>query len=258
MSHVSFSALKTWAECPFKFKLTKVDNIAGFEGNHYTAFGTAVHNVCEQSLLNENLNQEEHFLESFMEELQKLPEHVSETLEQKIIDQMTEQGLSLLEYIRPSLKEYFGNYEIVSTEEKLLEPIEDFEDGDFDFKGFVDLVLKTEDGKYHVIDWKTCSWGWDSKKRSDPMVTYQLTYYKYYFAKKHNIELSDIETHFALLKRTAKKDKIEIFRVTSGIIKTNNALKLLNKALYNIKNGNYVKNRLSCQRCEFYKTEHCP
>ena len=88
MSHISFSALKTWTECPFKFKLTKVDNIAGFEGNHYTAFGTAVHNVCEQSLLNENLNQEEHFLESFMEELQKLPEHVSETLEQKVIDQM--------------------------------------------------------------------------------------------------------------------------------------------------------------------------
>jgi hypothetical protein len=258
MSHISFSALKIWTECPFKFKLTQIDRIAGFEGNHYTAFGSAVHNVCEQSILNENLNQEECFLESFIEELQRLPEHIRESLDQKMVDQMMDQGLDLLEYIRPSLEEYFGEYEIISTEEKLFEPIKDFKEADFDFKGFVDLVLKTPNGKYHVIDWKTCSWGWDSRKRSDPMVTYQLTLYKYYFAKKHNINLDDIETHFALLKRTSKKDKIEIFRVTSGNIKTNNAIKLLKKALYNIHSEKFVKNRLSCKRCEFYKTEHCP
>ena len=29
-----------------------------------------------------------------------------------------------------------------------------------------------------------------------------------------------VETHFALLKRTAKKDRVEIFKVTSGKVKT--------------------------------------
>ena len=29
--------------------------------------------------------------------------------------------------------------------------------------------------KYH-IDWKTCSWGWDSRKKSDKMIT-TLTLY---------------------------------------------------------------------------------
>ena len=35
----------------------------------------------------------------------------------------------------------------------------------------------------------------------------------------------NIETHFALLKRTGKKDRVELFRVSSGEKKTNNALK---------------------------------
>ena len=62
------------------------------------------------------------------------------------------------------------------------------------------------------------------------------------------------------MKRTAKKNVIEIFRVTSGAKKTENALKLLNKALYNIEKNNFIKNRLSCTsgfKCEYYKTKFC-
>ena len=75
-----------------------------------------------------------------------------------------------------------------------------------------------------------------------------------------NVDPKDVETHFALLKRTAKKNNVEFFRVTSGPRKTENALKLLNTALYNIKNERYIKNRLSCTSgygCKFYNTEHC-
>ena len=53
MSHVSFSSLKIWNECPFKHKLVYIDRIKGFTGNEFTAFGTAIHDVCEQSLLKE-------------------------------------------------------------------------------------------------------------------------------------------------------------------------------------------------------------
>ena len=133
----------------------------------------------------------------------------------------------------------------------------DFDDDEYNFKGFIDLVLKTSDGKYHIIDWKTCSWGWDSRKKSDPMVTYQLTFYKHFYAKKHGIDPKNVETYFALLKRTAKQNNVEIFRVTSGPRKTNNALNFLNRALYNIQKDNHIKNRLSCKNCDFYKTEHC-
>ena len=95
------------------------------------------------------------------------------------------------------------------------------------------------------------------RRKSDPMVTYQLTFYKYFWAKKNNVDLKDIETHFALMKRTAKKNHIEIFRVTSGDKKMSNALNFMNKALYNINREMKIKNRLSCKRCDLYKTEHC-
>ena len=127
---------------------------------------------------------------------------------------------------------------------------------DYNFKGFVDLILKKDD-KYILIDWKTCSWGWDTAKKSDPMTTYQLTYYKNYFSKKHNIDTKNIETYFILLKRTAKKNNVEVVRVTSGPKKTENSLKLLENAVINIEKGIQIKNRLNCKYCKFYKTEHC-
>ena len=77
---------------------------------------------------------------------------------------------------------------------------------------------------------------------------------------KHNIDVKDIETHFALLKRTAKKNNVELFRVTSGKTKTENALNLLNNAIYNIRKKRYIKKRTSCTSgygCNFYETKHC-
>ena len=169
---------------------------------------------------------------------------------------MREQGKRLSLVAIPSLKTHFGEFEVVSTEEDLYESIEDF--NDYNFKGFIDLVIKTPDDKFHIIDWKTCSWGWNAQKKSDPMTTYQLTYYKHFYAKKHNISLKNIETHFGLLKRTSKKDLVEIFRVTSGNRKISNAMELLNKALYNIQSGKFIKNKLSCRLCEFKNTPECP
>jgi hypothetical protein len=259
-SHISFSEVKVWDECPYKHKLVYLDNVKQFHGNEHTAFGTAVHEVCEKSVLGEidrnfdSLN--ECFNAKFLEEIKNLNEKNVE-LNKKLVEDMRKQACTLLPYIVPSLIECFGEYEVFSAEEQLYESIEDYEKM---FKGFIDLVLKTKDGKYHIIDWKTCSWGWDSRRKADRITTYQLTLYKHFFAVKHNIDPANIETHFALLKRTAKSNKVEIFRVTSGAKKTKNSLKLLEKALYNIKNGNYLKNRLSCTSgygCEFYKTKYC-
>ena len=45
--HISFSEIKQWKECSYRHKLVYIDRLAGFEGNEYTAFGTALHHVCE-------------------------------------------------------------------------------------------------------------------------------------------------------------------------------------------------------------------
>tara|TARA_R110000824_G_scaffold93132_1_gene225461 strand:+ start:196 stop:963 length:768 start_codon:yes stop_codon:yes gene_type:complete len=255
MPHVSFSALKNWDFCPFYHKLTYIDRIKLFKGNAYTAFGTALHETCEKLTLNESVDYEKVFKQSFESELNRLTdipeEHTS------MIKDMKVQGIELASMVLEALNIKFPGYKVVSAEEEIFEPIID-SPSEYDYKGFLDLVVKTPDGKYHIIDWKSCSWGWDIKRKTERMTTYQLTFYKNFFCEKHNIEPTNVETYFGLLKRTAKKDKIEIFRVSSGQRKIKNALNILNKAVYNIHNNNHPKNRLKCEKCEFNRTEWCP
>jgi len=258
LSHISYSELKDWVFCAFYHKLTRIDKLAGFKGNEYTAFGSTMHSICEKKLLQEEAN-EKFFIEEFKKNISLLDEDVE--INKKLVLDMVGQGKNIIPEIQDALDNYFDQgYQVLFVEMPLMEPIEG--EPDYNFKGYIDAVVLTpHDKKVHIFDWKTCSWGWDSRKKNDKMVTYQLTLYKHFFAQKLQVDPEDVETHFALLKRTAKQNRVEFFRVTSGPKKTQNALKLLSKALYNIKNKRHIKNRLSCTAgygCKFYKTEDCP
>jgi len=253
MRHISFSALKIWKECAFRYKLNYVDDIRKFNGNEYTAFGTAIHEACERKVLDVSVDEVKIFTDKFAEEISKIPAEAE--VKSELVEEMRKQGEALASAVWDALVAYFGSFRVVSAEEELLTPL----DGtSFQFKGYVDLIIQTDDGKYHVIDYKSCSWGWDMQKRNDAMTNYQLTLYKHFFSTIKGINPKDVETHFALLKRTAKKNQVELFRVTSGPKKVENALKVLNNAVYNIEKGNFPKNKLNCKYCEFYKTENCP
>jgi len=255
--HISYSELKLWAECSWKHKLVYKDKIKKFVGNEYTAFGRALHTLCEHTIENK-IQEEDHddfFEVVFEKELMDLMSKDVE-LNEKMTNDMLDQAKKISPQIIPQVVKSFNNYEVFSVEERLYLDIPEFDN--CKFKGFIDLVLKTDDGKYHIIDWKTCSWGWDAKKRSDKYITYQLTLYKKFFCIKHKIDPKLVETHFALLKRTAKKDNVEIFRVTSGPRKLQNATDLLIKGVKIIQSGKSFKNRSSCSYCEFKNTEHCP
>ena len=260
MSHISFSELRNWLHCPHYHKVNHIDGLKSFTGNLFTAFGKALHDVAERLVLKE-IKQDDSaacFKNKFFDFVEELDDH--ENLDGDLFEQMIPQGEKLAELIFPALVSEFSNFELVGVEELLYEPIEkpeEYEIGDRKFKGFVDLIIKLESGKHIILDWKTCGWGWDQRKKNDPNYTYQLVYYKNFYAQKYNIDPKDIETYFALLKRTAKKDNVEIFRVTSGPRKTKNALKRLHHALYNIEKKNYIKNRLNCEGCELFKTKHC-
>jgi hypothetical protein len=256
MPHISYSELKDWKFCAFYHKLTRVDKIDGFKGNAYTAFGSAIHSVCEKKLLHEAVD-DDFFIQEFEKNIASLDDDIK--VDDKMVNDMIVQGKQIIPEIEDALADYFEEFEVMAVEMPLMEPIADEEE--YSFKGFIDAVVVTPDGKVHIFDWKTTSWGWDAKKKNDSMTTYQLTLYKHYFCQRMDIDPADVETHFALLKRTTKKNRVEFFRVTSGVKKTENALKLLRTALYNIKKGRSIKNRLSCTGgygCKFYKTEHCP
>jgi len=172
MKHISYSELKTWAECPYKRKLSYQDRVKKFVGNQFTAFGKALHFLCENLVFDKVDDPEDFFNLSFEKELASIGME-----ENKMITDMRDQAQLITPQIMPELTKIFGEYEVFSVEEQLYE---DIKDGDvpYKFKGFIDLVIRTSDGKFHIIDWKTCSWGWDAKKRSDKFITYQLTLYK--------------------------------------------------------------------------------
>ena len=156
MSHISYSELKDWKFCPFYHKLTRIDGIDGFTGNEYTAFGSAIHSVCEKKLLQEEIDDD-----FFVKELKKNIAALDDEIDNKIVHQMMKQGNNIIPEIDDALSEYFEEYEVLAVEMPLMEDIAGHDE--YKFKGFIDAIVVTPDGKVHIFDWKTCSWGWDSK-----------------------------------------------------------------------------------------------
>ena len=75
MAHISFSELQNWVTCPTYHKITYIDKAFKFEGNLHTAFGRAVHYVCELAV-SEKISGSfgpTLFKQKFMEEVERLP-----------------------------------------------------------------------------------------------------------------------------------------------------------------------------------------
>ena len=275
--HISYSEWKNWHICPHYHKLTYIDKVTQFQGNIFTAFGKAIHTVCEFTLTSPEKYREAGAIdalvkEQFLKELKALPEEEQQRAKRDFkLKEWLVSGLEIVPDLYRCLTEKFGklgeDWEVLAAEEQLYEPITEFTEAEKNFKGFIDLVVMSKkDKKVHLIDWKTCSWGWKREKKSDTILAYQLVYYKHFWARKYDVDPKDVDCHFVLLKRTAKAGKkAEFVRVTAAKKRTTDALNALTKALHNITKENYIKNRTACTSCkdrfgtcEFYQTEHCP
>ncbi|MCK9596141.1 PD-(D/E)XK nuclease family protein [Candidatus Pacearchaeota archaeon] len=245
--HISFSAINQWNKCPYSYKIVYVDKVKEFNHSEFTAFGSSMHYVIENLLLNEKFDKHNEFKKKFEQEIMCLKK-----CDEKLINTLREQSVLLLEEAVPAIKNRFGDFEVISTEKRIEYSLNE----QMNFLGYIDLIIKIGD-EYKIIDWKTTSWGWDARKKSDKLTGYQLAFYKYFLLEELKIDPKKVETYFILLKRTAKKDRIEFVKITSGQKKINNALELMNKALFSLQNNFYVKNKLNCDKCDFKKTKYC-
>jgi hypothetical protein len=89
------------------------------------------------------------------------------------------------------------------------------------------------------------------------MRLYQLVYYKHFYSEKYKVDIKDIETYFYLLKRAVKKEHTEMYKITSGKKRIDNAMLLLEKVVNDIILGKAYKNKKSCEYCPFSGTVHC-
>ena len=266
--HISFSQLHAMHTCAFKhyeaYELGKKD-----ASTIFTIFGTATGVAIEQYIKNNNKQSWVTYIKTLLKFVRAniVPE---EELKKKAFkDWCAKQNLSCDQKsyelyckkvhcksalrIYKDLIAYFNNelkdWNVVAFETPLMQPLDDL---DINFKGYIDCVLKhkTED-RYKILDFKTCGMGWFKEQRSDTEKLYQVILYKKFWCELNKIERSKVDCAYLLLKRTPPKNEssIEMFDVTSGDKKINNAEVWMLKTLRNIFQGVKVKTPQTCNFC---------
>lgn len=271
--HISYSEVNTACGtdgCGWKHKLQYVDGYKDPD-NENTTYGRTLHNALQDFLLN---HQSVWF--DWEERIEKCQEEVIEIF-RSINFQPSENVLkqnwifpikTLFEPLPSWMDETFPNWSTVAAELPLFETINNHQNKWF--KGFVDCIIKVPKRPrkgskkpvsgfvYWILDWKTTSWGWDSKKKQDKYKRMQLALYKHYVSVKLGIPLEDIKCGFILLKRTAKSNNLELLEVSVGDKTREEALKTVSDCITMISKKYWLKNRNSCRFCQFHNTKLCP
>lgn len=270
--HVSFSEIKQWKECSWRHKLTYIDKLSVFEESPHLHYGTIIHDACEQFLKTKILNIEEtknkiistwsqygFDSEDFIQlQVQRSELQGWKYKHNKLNDWLQWAETSLMS-IPNFLDENFPGWEIVSAEEALYEDIEKIPTK---FKGYVDCIIKVPNKdkfKYWVLDWKTSNGrGWSLEKQRDFNTQSQVILYKYFWGKKNNIDMKNIQCGFVLLKKVKKVGKsCQLIRVSSGPKNLEKSKKLVRSMIKTVEKQFFLKNRNSCMFCEFKNTDHC-
>jgi len=177
----------------------------------------------------------------------------------KQVGNLLRAGLNIISHAEESFK----GCETLSTEERLEMPIS-LEHPELNFKGFVDLVM-FRDNQLLIADLKTTKSAYMFEKYLDALKRHQLTFYKTYYARKHDIDLDDIDVCFiALEKAPTAKNPIQFLPETSGYRKIAKSQELITETINMVQRGEFPKNRNSCYdektkiKCPFFQTPHCP
>jgi RecB family exonuclease len=251
---VSYSEIVTHMECSYRHYLKYIEKIELDEPTEHTEFGQVIHKILETYLKERKMLSVDEAKIQLTEAFSKLKNF--ESLQEKDWHDSIE---PILKDAAKFLDEKFPGWVFVDSEAELYEPIEGTNKK---FKGYIDAIIKTpkkrgQGWNYHILDWKTTSWGWKPEKKTDFKKIIQLAFYKIFWSNKTNIPLKDIKTAFILLKRNVKKEHCELVPVYVGKKTIEKAMEALYFFLASIKQNLTRKNRDVCDYCVYYKTPHC-
>lgn len=272
---VSYSSWQSYRRgCQWKWKLDVVDGLRSNAYGVHLDFGTCIHNAIEKYKTKKDPISMEDAQKSFEEKFRDLfgknKEKYKESERSADLEELVSAGKRIIESLDKCGE--LASAEVVYNEHELLLPISRTDDVKMNFKGFIDMVIKSKDGRgkdvLYVIDFKTCSWGWGKEKRDDDDLKYQLFLYKHFLSKKFNLDPKFVRTAFILLKKSPPKgaDVVEFFPVSAGPVSVQRALDALNADISDMKerteNNTLIKNRQMCTSkfgdvCPYLNTEHC-
>lgn len=257
--HISFSELSQYGECGHKHLIEKYLKLAVSPTSIHLIFGNAIHSAIEVGI-RDRLNLDariSHFTQYFTKEMM---DKMIGTKDYADVENFTKQGEHILRLL--STEKILEKYDLIGVEMSLYEKLF----SNFHFKGFIDLILKDKKtGRILIIDWKTSGEQWDvQKKKKNKVFMAQMRLYKYFYARKFDVDINEIDCKYIVLNRLKNKkcpelgygdlQTVEIFSTNEDIME---AVKLVADTLRNIHlNKNFPKAKFngktdSCFFCPY-------
>lgn len=273
---ISYSSWQAYRNgCHWKWKLDHIDGIRSEAFGVFMDFGKCIHEAIEIHKTRKDpvdvSRAKKHFADKFTKLFNENSQKYREKDRESLVPQFIAAGEKILDHLERC--DEIRTAEVVFNEFPLLDKIERTDGLEINFKGFIDMVIKTVDKHkktiLYIIDFKTCSWGWDRDKRQDKDLHYQLFLYKHFFCKRFDVDPKNVRTAFILLKRrpAGNSDAVEFFPISAGPISVQRALDDLNSDLTAMKEkfdtDTFRKNRKFCKNefgdtCPYFNTANCP
>lgn len=244
--HVSFSEVLVFSTCQFQHHLIYR---LGKRPPHtiFSLFGTAVHEAIEEVLVRKNKFA---WLRMGKQILKFCRENNIENPRSWVL-----QGFSVLRKVFAWILKNFPKAKVLGVEVELDTRLSNA----MRFVGFIDLILQDQDGKTHIIDFKTSNSGWSKTRKSSKMKNYQVLIYKKVYSKLFKIREEDIETHYLVLAREkSEKPSVELVSIPSEPEMLSEATEWFLQGSERISRGLKMKNRGGCEYCSFNGSELCP
>lgn len=198
--HISFSEFSKYKSCGHRHLIEKYLKLVEEPPSIHLIFGNSIHKAIELGI--KELAPVDERVLIFREDFYKeMHDKLHDTPEMADFNDFMAQGENIIRYL--STESIIKKYEIIGVEFALYEQLY----GPFYFKGFIDLIVRDrKTGRYVIIDWKTSGEAWDvNKKKKDQIFMAQMRLYKYFYARKNNIPLDQIDCKYVVLNRLKNK-----------------------------------------------------
>jgi len=276
---LSYSGISTYNECPWRYNLKYNLKI---RTNQISALpliiGSAVHVVVQEWLkaiynVNEREGLKIKIAERVVEEIKKIileekkkfPDSKLPFTKEELKEQ-SEKYIDILYLLRNRRRKYFPlkGWELVGIELPL-EHIYEHNNNKIVYNGFIDVVLKSKQNKYYVMDIKTSAHGWNDYKKKDPNVKSQVHFYKHFYSQQYNIPIEQMEVSYFIIKRDPRVFEdmapkyFQEFTPAQAKLSIKKTLNQLNVFMDNVfsETPKYPKIAEACRFCDYKDSMHC-
>lgn len=242
---LSYSRVTTYLTCPLKFRYRYIDEIVK-PSNMNLVYGKVVHRMLE--LVNQAA------IEGYEIDNVKF----EEVLEQVWIEELGSSHLSpppdfktTIEHSRNLLNAYINDPDVpvpIKTEEHIVteDPVYVSGDNKYYLQGYIDGIVKDDNGKGIIVEYKTSGRSWSEHRQSFEL---QPSFYGFLLGTE------EIEVLYEILVKT-KSPKVQHLVETRDRKQINSTLKLIKQFAKGVESGLFYPARsFSCENFCDYKDE---